>query len=165
MMNHSSPRQAPASAHTLGSAGQRIVLIVVGGVFGLLGAVGLTGAADPAGVVIYSVVLAAGLWLAFRGGLVGLRVDASGITERGLGRSRTVSWCAVREVAVSTQGLGPARTGSPGLVLKDGRSLPLTAIASYSSRTLQADLALLTSAHTAHLGACGACASPGSGKR
>ncbi|MFB7233961.1 hypothetical protein ACFCXK_04185 [Streptomyces sp. NPDC056269] len=163
MTNRSSPRQVPA--HTLGAPGQRIALSLVGGVFGLLGAMGLIGAADPAGVVIYSVVLAAGLWLAFRGSLVGLRVDASGVTERGLGRSRTVSWCAVREVVVSTQGLGPAQTGSPGLALKDGTSLPLTAIASYSSRTVQADLALLTSAHTAHRGACGACASTGSGER
>ncbi|MFB6619859.1 hypothetical protein ACFCV9_37515 [Streptomyces sp. NPDC056367] len=142
--------------------GQRLVLVAVGSIFAFIGAIALTEAAEPIKVAIYSAVLAGGIWIVFRGSLMGLRIDAMGITERGMGRSRTVPWCAIHEVSTGTQGLGPVQTGAPGVVLKGGERMPLTAIASHSRHTTQADLALLKALHAAHLADCPVCASSSS---
>lgn len=148
----------PIVPQTLGSVGQRIVLIAVGGMFVLVGALGLTDMSDPASDVINVAVLAVGAWVVFRGFLLGLRVDAKGVIDRGIGRSRAVPWCAIREVETDTLGLGAVRTGSPGLVLKSGEKIPLKSLASYSHRATKANLFLLKDLHAQHLSACPDCA-------
>ncbi|MFD0078758.1 hypothetical protein ACFVIY_40990 [Streptomyces sp. NPDC127166] len=98
---------SPIPTQTLHRPGQRIVLFMVGSGFALLGAGALISgkvAADPAGVVIYTAILAGGAWMAFRSCVMGVRIDSSGLTERGLGRSRVVPWCGI---SVVNTGGGP----------------------------------------------------------
>ncbi|WP_435972141.1 PH domain-containing protein [Streptomyces sp. Qhu_M48] len=151
----------PSPARRLGSTGQNVALIAVGSLFLLLGAVCTVKVAhDLAGVIIYVSCAVLGVWIAVRGGSMGVRVDATGITERGLGRSRTIPWCKIREVSTTTQGIGPFRTGAPGLVLEDGAQVPLHALASASTTATATDIDTLTSAHAAHRAACGHCNGP-----
>ncbi|MFF1415752.1 hypothetical protein ACFVX6_39290 [Streptomyces sp. NPDC058289] len=137
--------------------GQRIVLVLVGGLFGVVGATGFAGATDPASILINVSVLVFGAWVVFRGFLLGLRIDTKGITDRRVGRSKSVPWCVIREIDTETQGLGAVRTGAPGLVLKGGEHIPLTSLASYSHRTTEANLALLKSLHATHRVTCPDC--------
>ncbi|MER8044633.1 PH domain-containing protein [Streptomyces sp. NPDC094032] len=147
----------PVPARTFYSAGQRVALIVGGSVFALMGALAWFNDVDAVGMVLYTVAAAMGVWLAVRGGMVGVRVDAKGVTERGLGRSRTVGWCSVRDVVAAGQGAGPLATSFPVLVLDDGAELSLQAVATYSSSTAQEYLRYITTARAAHRAACRNC--------
>ncbi|MFB7449864.1 PH domain-containing protein [Streptomyces sp. NPDC056194] len=151
---------SPIPTQTLHRPGQRIVLFMVGSGFALLGAGALISgkvAADPAGVVIYTAILAGGAWMAFRSCVMGVRIDSSGLTERGLGRSRVVPWCGISAVNTGGgPGLAPAH--APGLILKNGEHIGLGALASYSSRAVDADFALVKSLHTSHVAGCPDCA-------
>ncbi|MCX4985112.1 PH domain-containing protein [Streptomyces sp. NBC_00572] len=147
----------PIPTHHLGSTAQQVVLTTVGGVFALVGVLAFFKADGPFGIVLLLVIGVAGAWIAVRGAVVGVRVDAAGITERGLGRSRTVSWCSLREVTTSLRGTGPAGTGAPSLVLRDGTEVPLPAISSYSPRATQTYLDVISGAHAVHRAACRGC--------
>ncbi|MFB6633209.1 PH domain-containing protein [Streptomyces sp. NPDC056362] len=154
-----SPAPPPIPTQTLRRLGQRIALFAVGSVFALLGGgVLISGkvAADPAGVVIYSVVLAGGAWMAFRSCVMGVRIDSTGLTERGLGRAKAVPWCEIDAVDTGDgPGLAPAE--APGLVLKNGDHVGLGALASSSSRAAAADFALIKSLHAGHVADCPNC--------
>ncbi|MEU8779686.1 hypothetical protein [Streptomyces sp. NPDC048606] len=136
-----------------------MTLIAAGSVFVFISAALLSSTSDPVSVAIHLTILGFGSWLAFCGFFMGLRIDSRGITERPVGRWRTVPWCGIREINTYAQGLGPARSGAPGIVLRDGSQMSLSAIASYFDRTIQADLALLRSLHAAHIAVCAGCAS------
>ncbi|MFB7609912.1 PH domain-containing protein [Streptomyces gardneri] len=97
------------------------------------------------------------LGLAIRGGMAGVRIDANGITQRGLGRTRTVEWCSIREVVPAHQGVGPVRTGLPEIALTNGTRLPLQAIAARSTSGARSDLDTITAAHVAHRATCRTC--------
>ncbi|MFF5969948.1 PH domain-containing protein [Streptomyces sp. NPDC012769] len=114
-------------------------------------------AADPVSAVIYTVIGAGGAWTAFRSCVLGVRIDSTGLTERGLGRSKVVPWCVIGAVDTGDgPGLAPAHT--PGLILKNGERVGLGALASYSSRAVDANFALLKSLHAIHVMACPSCA-------
>ncbi|MBB4987151.1 PH domain-containing protein [Streptomyces nymphaeiformis] len=133
---------------------------MVGSLFALLGAGALISgavAADPAGTVIYTVSGAGGVWVAFRSCVMGVRIDSTGLTARGLGRSKVVPWCAIGTVDTG-EGPGLAPAQAPGLVLKNGEQVGLGALASYSSRTVDADFALIKSLHATHVTDCLNCA-------
>ncbi|MFE6868843.1 hypothetical protein ACFVFS_20070 [Kitasatospora sp. NPDC057692] len=148
----------PILARTLRRPGQRVALFMVGGVFALIGALMLvSGEVDPAGVALYAVILAGGAWVAFRSCVMGVRIDSTGLTERGLGRSKAVPWCAISAIDTG-DGPGPAPAGAPGLILKNGEHVGLGALASYSSRAIDADFALLKSLHADHVAGCPDCA-------
>ncbi|MFE2011383.1 hypothetical protein [Streptomyces sp. NPDC059491] len=113
---------------------------------------------DPAAVVLYVVVGAAGLWVACRSLVMGVRIDAAGLTERGLGRSKVFPWCAISAVQ---SGGGPgvaAPTQAPQLLLRDGRQAGLGALASYSGHVVEADFVLIKSLHATHTADCPNCA-------
>lgn len=151
------PSSCPIPARTLSSAGQCVVLIMVGSVFGLLGVAGLVMTGDAASIAIYAGCLAFGGWIAFRACFLGLRIDTGGVTERGLGRSRSVAWCEIREAYLDARGTGPVQSVLPGVVLRSGERVPFQAIASYSRRAAQQRMNALRSAHAAHLAVCPAC--------
>ncbi|MFE5909685.1 hypothetical protein ACFQ6B_11475 [Streptomyces wedmorensis] len=133
---------------------------MVGGVFALLGAGMLISgkvASGPAGVVIYTVCLAGGAWIAFRSCVMGVQIDSTGLTERGLGSSKVVPWCAI-SVVNTGDGPGLAPAEAPGLTLKSGERVGLGALASYSSRTADADFVLIKSLHASHVADCTNCA-------
>ncbi|MER7959262.1 PH domain-containing protein [Streptomyces sp. NPDC096030] len=155
-----SPSSSPIAAQTFRRPGQQVVLFTVGSFFALLGAgILISGAvaADPAGTVIYTVVSAGGVWTAFRACVMGVRIDSTGLTARGLGRSKVIPWCVIGAVDTG-DGPGPAPVQAPGLVLKNGEQAGLGALASYSSRRVDADFALIKSLHTTHVAACPNCA-------
>ncbi|MFJ8011130.1 PH domain-containing protein [Streptomyces sp. NPDC096339] len=155
-MESASPNPIPPQ--TLHRPGQRIALFMLGGACALAGAATLTagGATGAIGVVIYVAVFAGGVWTAYRSCVMGVRIDAAGLTERGLGRSKYVPWCAIGSVETGDgPGLAPAR--APGLILKSGEQVGLGVLASYSSRTVHADLALIKSLHAAHVAGCHGC--------
>ncbi|MGA5196551.1 hypothetical protein [Streptomyces exfoliatus] len=152
-----SPR--PMVPRTLHRPGQRFALFVVGSSFALLGAGMLTQAATTGlvGVLLYVVVGLGGAWVAFRSCVMGVRIDSAGLVERRLGRSKVIPWCAIGEVDTGA-GPGMAPAGAPGLVLRDGERVALGALASYSSRVVDADFSLIRCLHTAHVAECPDCA-------
>lgn len=156
-MEPPSLRQIPT--RTLHRPGQRIVLFVVGSLFALMGAGMLISgdAADPASVVLFAVIAAGGVWIAIRSCVMGVRIDSMGLTERGLGRSKVVPWCAVGAVNTG-DGPGLAPTEAPGLVLRDGEKLGPGALASYSRAAVEADFTLIKSLHATHVTDCPNCA-------
>ncbi len=128
-----SPR--PMLPRALHRPGQRFGLFLVGASFALLGAGMLTQAVTTGfvGVLLYAVILVGGVWVAFRSCVMGVRIDSTGLVERGLGRSKVIPWCASERVT-------------------------LGALASYSSRVVDADFSLIRSLHTAHVAECPDCA-------
>ncbi|GGT57960.1 hypothetical protein GCM10014713_59420 [Streptomyces purpureus] len=83
-------------------------------------------AADPAGVVISTVSLAGRAWGAFRSCVMGVQIHSTGLTERGLGRSKVVPWCAISAVTTrDSPGLAMAWPwlSLPGLTLKNGEHI------------------------------------------
>ncbi|WP_143664548.1 PH domain-containing protein [Streptomyces sp. NRRL B-24572] len=107
--------------------------------------------------MIYTVMGAGGAWMVFRSCVLGVRIDSTGLTERGLGRSKVVPWCVIGAVDTG-EGPGLAPAQAPGLVLKNGERVGLGALASYSSRTVDADFALIKSLHAIHVIDCPSCA-------
>lgn len=120
------PSLRPIPTRTLHRPRQRIVLFMVGGLFALMGAAMLISgdAADPASAVLFAVIAAGGLWIAFRSCVMGVQIDSMGLTERGLGRSKVVPWCAIGAVNTG-DGPGLAPTEAPGLVLRNGEKVGL----------------------------------------
>ncbi|MFK0050047.1 hypothetical protein ACIQU4_39255 [Streptomyces sp. NPDC090741] len=156
-MEPTSPSPIPTSLHR---PGQQIVLFLVGCVFALLaGGMLISGsvAGDPFGIVLYVVIGAGSLWIVFRSWVMGVEIDSTGLTERGLGRSKVVPWCAIATV-ITGAGPGLAPSPTPGLVLKNGKQVGLGAIASSSSRVVDRDFALIKSLHTTHVTDCPNCA-------
>ncbi|MFF3214121.1 PH domain-containing protein [Streptomyces sp. NPDC002886] len=151
---------SPIPTRILNRPGQQVVLFMVGGLFALLAAGMLISgsvAGDPFGLVLYAVIGAGGLWIVFRSCVMGVRIDPTGLTERGLGRSKVVPWCVIGAVSTGDgPGLAPAQ--DPGLVFKNGERVGLGALASYSSRVVEADFALIKSAHASHVTDCTNCA-------
>lgn len=151
---------SPVPTQTLHRPGQQIVLSIVGGVFALLGVGMLISGAvagDPARAVLYIAVGAGGFWIVFRSCVMGLRIDSTGLTERGLGRAKRVPWCVIGTVHTGDgPGLTPAQ--APGLVLKNGEQVALGVLASSSSRTVHADVTLIKSLHASHVTDCPNCA-------
>ncbi|MGA5066396.1 hypothetical protein ACPB9E_21985 [Streptomyces exfoliatus] len=152
-----SPR--PMVPRTLHRPGQRFALFLVGASFALLGAGMLTQTVTTGfvGVLLHAVILVGGVWVAFRSCVMGVRIDSTGLAERGLGRSKVIPWCAIGEVDTGA-GPGMPPAGAPGLVLRKGERVTLGAIASYSSRVVDADFSLIRSLHTAHVAECPDCA-------
>ncbi|MGW2017845.1 PH domain-containing protein [Streptomyces sp. NPDC001927] len=150
----------PIPTQTLHRPWQRTALIMVGSTFALLGAltlIGGAGASGLAGTVFNTVTVAFGIWFAFRGCAMGVRIDSAGLTERGLGRTKVVPWCSISTVETGDgPGLAPAE--APGLILKNGEHTGLGTLASYSSRAVEADFALIKSLHTTHITGCPNCA-------
>ncbi|MFE2283716.1 hypothetical protein ACFXDJ_06025 [Streptomyces sp. NPDC059443] len=156
-MEPTSPSSIPSSIHR---PGQQIVLFLVGCVFALLAAGALISgsfAGDPFGIVLYVVLGAGGLWIVFRSRGLGVEIYSTGLTERGLERSKVIPWCAIDAVSTGAgPGLAPAQ--APGLVLKNGKRVGLGAIASSSSRIVDRDFALIKSLHATHVAECPNCA-------
>ncbi|MFF3212712.1 hypothetical protein ACFYYB_18830 [Streptomyces sp. NPDC002886] len=156
-MEPTSPPPMPTCIHR---SGQRMALFLVGGVFALLGVVMLVdglAAGDPFGVVLSVVIGAGGFWIVFRSCVLGVEIYSTGLTERGLGRSKVIPWCAIDTVGTGDgPGLAPAQ--APGLLLKDGTSVGLGAIASSSSRIVDRDFALIKALHATHVTGCPHCA-------
>ncbi|MGW2016813.1 PH domain-containing protein [Streptomyces sp. NPDC001927] len=147
----------PIPARTLYKPWQRVALIAAGSVFTLTGALVWPHDTSTFSRALYTLLALYGLRFAIRGGMAGVRIDAMGITQRGLGRTRTVEWCSIREVIPAHQGVGPARTGLPEVALTNGTRLPLQAIAAHSTSDAQADLDAITTAHAAHRATCQTC--------
>ncbi|MEU6621988.1 hypothetical protein ABZ926_14605 [Streptomyces litmocidini] len=155
-----SPSPSLIRTQTLRRPGQRAALFTVGSGFALLGAGALINgmaATDPVSAVIYTVIGAGGAWMAFRSCVLGVRIDSTSLTERGLGRTKVIPWCVIGGVDTG-DGPGAAPAQAPGLVLKNGERVGLGALASYSSRAVDADFALIQSLHAAHATDCPSCA-------
>ncbi|MGW7027104.1 PH domain-containing protein [Streptomyces xanthophaeus] len=136
-----------------------MLLFIVGGVFALIGA-GLLISGPGAGIsgmVFGPVAVSAGGWIVFRSCVMGVRIDSAGLTERGLGRSQVVPWCEISAVDTG-DGPGIAPVQAPELVLKNGKQVGLGALASYSSRVIDADFAYIKSMHATHVTDCPNCA-------
>ncbi|MFF5713538.1 PH domain-containing protein [Streptomyces sp. NPDC012756] len=91
---------------------------------------------------------------------MGVRIDSTGLTARGLGRSKVVPWCVIGAVDTG-DGPGLAPVQAPGLVLKNGEQVGLGSLVSYSSRTVDADFALIKSLHATHVTDCPNCCGRG----
>ncbi|MFJ7160112.1 hypothetical protein ACIQUQ_34870 [Streptomyces sp. NPDC101118] len=154
-MTSSSPPPPPSI--TLGRGGQQLVMLLLGIFSVLVAGVNLFGADDVFGAGLFAWWLLMGAWLVIRTPRVGVRVSVDGITERELWRSRRVPWCDVQLIDVETQGLGPGATGAPRVVRKSGERLRFTALASYSPRVVDSDVAVLQTHHGTHLSACPDC--------
>ncbi|MFF4104038.1 hypothetical protein [Streptomyces sp. NPDC001903] len=114
-------------------------------------------AGDPFGIVLYVVMGAGSLWIVFRSWVMGVEINSTGLTERGLGRSKAVPWCAI-DTVITGAGPGMAPSQAPGLVLKNGKQVGLGALASFSSRIVDRDFALIKSLHATHVTDCPKCA-------
>jgi hypothetical protein len=149
------PSRIPA--HTLRRTGQSLLLFVCGSTFALLGVGMVVQGSDPVSTSMGVAAAAGGGWCVFRSCLLGVRIDHRGLTERGLGRSVSVPWCAIQAVEPGASP-GPAPAAGAAVLLKSGERVGLGALASYSGRTLGADLALIRALHSTHAAECPACA-------
>src|ERR1700732_1379440 len=96
---------------------QSLILIVVGLVF--LGiSVGLLAHPPIGGKILGGVLATLSLVFIYRSARLGVQIDGSGVTSRGLEWTRRIPWCEVSEVTTgSAKGSSPVPTSTVILVL------------------------------------------------